>query len=101
MRTAWLGPAEGSAGALRPSAPPPLGPTMQQVSPGQVKMSWTGCGVLQASSHLIAWADVSPTAVSPYSPSPLEAKKCYRVRYFEPPFSSHGQFMKGSGTGWG
>ena len=64
------------------NAPPPSGPTIQQVSPGQVKISWTGCGVLQASSDLIAWADVSPTAVSPYSPSSSEAKKFYRLRYF-------------------
>jgi len=63
------------------TAPPPVGPSVQQVSAGSVKITWTGCGVLQQSSDLLAWADISPTATSPYSPSPLAAQKFYRLRY--------------------
>src|SRR5262249_28925850 len=64
------------------TAPAPLGPTIQQVSPGNMVVSWTGCGTLQQSSDLVSWADISPVPTSPYSPSPLVAKKFYRLRYF-------------------
>jgi hypothetical protein len=63
------------------NAPAPLGPTVVLVG-ANVVISWTGCGVLQQSSDLVTWADISPTAVSPYSvPPPLAAKKFYQLRY--------------------
>jgi len=63
------------------NAPPSLGPTIQLVS-GVVTISWTGCGILQQSSDLTNWADITPTATSPYTPSPLATQKFYRLRYF-------------------
>ena len=64
------------------NAPPSLGPNIQYVG-SNLQISWTGCGVLQQSSDLVTWADITPTASNPYSPpTPLAAKKFYRLRYY-------------------
>ena len=67
--------------ALRLFTPPPsAGPTIQ-LEAGNVIVSWTGCGVLQQSSDLVAWADVVGAA-SPYSTPATAAMKFYRLRYY-------------------
>jgi hypothetical protein len=62
------------------TAPPPLGPKVA-LAGSNVNITWSGCGVLQQSSDLKTWADISPAPTSPYSP-PASGMKFYRLRYF-------------------
>jgi hypothetical protein len=62
------------------TGPPPLGPTITLVG-GTLNITWSGCGVLQQSSDLKTWADISPAPTSPYQVSP-SGIKFYRLRYF-------------------
>ncbi len=76
-----LQPIPGSLLSSFRSAPAEAG-TFQTttLSAGQVNITWTGAGVLQESSDLKTWTDVSGNPASPYKVTPEVGARFYRLK---------------------